>query len=79
MQKTAEVMQPAAYFDRFWRHSESVTGLVESLRLAKQEAHQTAALRADKGYYPAHLSLAAVNAGLEAGSLLQVGAPLPVE
>ena len=66
------MMQPAAYFERFWGHSEAVTGLVESVRLARQEAQQTAALRADKGYYPAHLGLAAVNAGLESGALLQV-------
>ena len=52
--------------------------LVESLSLAKKEAlSQGGGVPQERGHYPLHMGAAAVDAGLENGTLLKVSNPLP--
>jgi len=73
-----EVMASGDYFRRFWRGNEVVAGLVESLRLAKEEAsRQSGGAVQRRGHYAAHMGAVAVEAGLEGGTLLKVPPPPP--
>lgn len=75
-------MHPTAYFEMYWSHSASVTGLVESLRATRLEERQQGQgnrQASSRNFYVAHLRPTAVDAGLEDGSILKVrGEPLSI-
>lgn len=63
-------MRPEEYFAKYWAGEQSVTQLVEALSAAAKA--QAAELQPTKGGYRPHLGSAAVELGLQGGTVVKV-------